>query len=154
MLMAIGTFILILVINLVIFNITATPITEGVPINRSGSDNTALLVIDIQEAYTGEISATEGYKKQSEAFITHVNQLVEEARENDRLVIYVKSEVVNPLINLINNSIARGSEGAEFDGRLIPGSDHIVSKRKSDSFNGTSLDQILVENQVERLVVV
>lgn len=153
LLMALGAFILLLVINYIIFSITATQITEGVPISSKGSGNTALLVIDIQEAYTGELSVTEGYKQQSEVFITHVNQLVEEARENNNMVIYVKSEVVNPLLNLINNSIARGSEGAAFDRRLISGSDHIVSKRKSDSFNGTSLDQILVENRVERLVV-
>ena len=153
MLMAIGAFILILVVNLVIFNITATRITEGVPITASGSDQSALLVIDLQEGTTGEVSVTDSYKKQSQELILHVNQLVEEAREKNWPVIYVRSEVVNPLINILNNTMARGSEGAEIDRRLIPGSDHIITKRKNDSFYGTSLDQILVENKVEKLVV-
>ena len=153
MLMAIGAFILILVINLVIFNITASKITEGVPITASGSGQSALLVIDLQEGTTGGVSVSDSYKEQSQALITYVNQLVEEAREKNWPVIYVRSEVVNPLINLINNSMARGSEGAEIDRRLISGSDHIVTKRKNDSFDGTSLDQILVENKVEKLVV-
>ena len=31
---------------------------------------------------------------------------------------------------------------------------HIITKRKNDSFRGTALDEILEENQVERLVIV
>lgn len=154
MLMAIGAFILILVINLVFFNLTASRITEGVPITASGSGQSALLVIDLQEGTTGEVSSSESYKSQSDKLIGQVNQLVEEAGEKNWPVIYVRSEVANPLINILNNSMARGSEGAEFDRRLIPGSDHIITKRKNDSFRGTALDEILEENQVERLVIV
>ncbi len=45
-----------------------------------------------------------------------------ENRDPDQLaliVIYIKSEVVNPLINILNNSMARGSVGAELDKRLM-----------------------------------
>ena len=153
-LMAIGIFILILVINLVLFNLTASRITEGVPITATGSGQSALLVLDLQEGSTGEASANDSYKKQSQDLIMQVNQLVKEAREKDWPVIYVRSEVVNPLINILNNTMARGSEGAKIDGRLIPGPDYIVTKRKNDSFRGTELDEILEENQVERLVIV
>ncbi|MDX2430071.1 MAG: isochorismatase family cysteine hydrolase, partial [Bacteroides sp.] len=64
------------------------------------------------------------------------------------------SEVANPLINLINNSMARGTKGAELDHRLLVVSDLLVAKRRSDSFNKTNLDQILTDRQIEKLVIV
>ncbi len=154
LLMAIGVFILIVVLNLVIFNFIATKITQGVPITTSGSGQTALLVVDIQEGTTGDVSALKGLKAQSDELIGNVNQIIKEAQERNWSVIYIKTEVVNPLLNLINNTMARGSEGANLDKRLSVQSDLILTKRRSDSFDGTALDQILVENQVEKLVVV
>lgn len=153
-LLALGVFILIVVVNLVIFNLTATRITEGIPITKTGSGHTALLVIDIQEGTTGESSYIEGYKKQSERLIRNVNQIVEEALRKNWSVIYIQSEVVNPLINLINNTMARGSEGAKLDKRLSINSDLIVTKLKNDSFLKTNLDQILQKNRTEKLVMV
>lgn len=153
-LLAIGSFILIVVINLFVVGYFASRITESVPINKTGSDNTALLVIDIQEGTTGEASASESYKEQSELLIRSVNQIVKEAGEKGWSVIFIKSEVVNPLINLLNNTMARGSEGSKLDKRLIVSSNLILTKRRNDSFNKTSLDQILKERQVEKLVIV
>jgi nicotinamidase-related amidase len=62
--------------------------------------------------------------------------------------------VVNPLLNLLNNTLARGSGGAELDKRLTVDSGIVVTKRKSDSFNNTELDQVLREHSVGRLVLV
>jgi nicotinamidase/pyrazinamidase len=152
-LLAIAAFILIVILNLVVFNMTAKKITEGVPIPDSGRNQTALLIIDIQEGTTGTISATQSYKNQADELISNVNHFAEEALEKGWTVIYIHSEVVNPLINLINNTLARGSEGANLDHRLMLASDHIVTKRKNDSFNGTDLDQLLIENNVGTIVV-
>jgi len=154
LLMAIGAFILILVINYVIFGITASRITEGTPITSSGSDHTALLVIDIQEGTTGDISITDSYKIQSDLLIRNINRIVSEAHEEKWSVIYIRSEVVNPLMNLLNNTLAKGSEGAKLDKRLSISSDLIVTKRRNDSFNRTKLDQILTTYNTDRLVVV
>ena len=154
LLLVLGIFILAMVANLLIFNLTASKITEGVPIAITGTGNTALLVIDIQEGTTGEYSAIEGYKTQSEKLIRNINQIVEQASEKNWSVIYIQSEVANPLINLINNTLARGSEGAEFDKRLSILDGPVITKRKNDSFNKTRLDEILTEKQVEKLVIV
>ena len=43
-------------INLIIFEKRGAIVTEGYPIENHQSDNVALLVIDIQEYNTGEIS--------------------------------------------------------------------------------------------------
>jgi nicotinamidase/pyrazinamidase len=62
--------------------------------------------------------------------------------------------VVNPLLNVLNNTMARGTEGAELDPRLVIQAGEVVVKRRSDSFRGTNLDQILADHQVGKLVVV
>ncbi|MEN8203434.1 MAG: hypothetical protein ABFS28_12620 [Bacteroidota bacterium] len=81
----------------------------------------------------GTISATEGYIEQSEAFIAQVNRVIEEAHALGHTLIYIKSEVANPLINILNNTLARGSEGAEFDKRLLMKPGHVITKRKNET---------------------
>lgn len=153
-LLTLGVFILIVVANYFIFSLMSSKITEGEAISSSGSEKTALLIIDIQEGITGDICTIDDYRKQSEELIGNVNRIVEEAQEKKWSVVYIFSEVANPLINLINNSMARGTEGAELDHRLLVVSDLIVAKRRSDSFNKTNLDQILTVRQIEKLVIV
>ncbi len=152
-LLALGVFILIVALNLLIFNTTASRISEGSPITNTEPGHTALLVVDIQEGTTGTVSALQGLKAQSDVLIGNVNQIIEEAVEKKWSVIYIKTEVANPLINLINNTMARGSEGANLDRRLSVQSDLIVTKRKNDPFIGTALDQILAEVNADRIVV-
>lgn len=154
LLMVIGGFILIVFLNLLVFSHFASKITEGAPITSSGSGFTALLVIDIQEGTTGTASMTDSYKKQSDVLIRNINRIVYEAHEKGWSVIYIKSEMVNPLINLLNNTLARGSEGAKLDKRLSDSSDLIVTKRRNDAFNRTDLDEILTGLDTERLVIV
>ncbi|RLD90986.1 MAG: hypothetical protein DRJ29_14715 [Bacteroidetes bacterium] len=153
LLLAFGLFVVILIVNLVIFNITASKVSEGVPIENRDSERVALLVIDIQEGTTGSTSITKGYIRQSESLINHVNKLVADADEKGWTIIWVRSEVTNPLINILNSTMARGSVGAELDGRLDTSAGQVVVKKKNDSFISTSLDAILGENGIGQLVV-
>jgi len=118
-----------------------------------GSDRTALLIIDIQEGTTGTVSITDSFQEQADELIGHLNRIAEEGLEKDWMVIYIRSEVVNPLLNLLNSALARGSEGAMLDKRLNIRSEYIVTKRKSDSFINTPLDKILKEKNTGRVVV-
>ncbi len=152
-LLAIGVIILIVAGNLVIFNIIASRISEGEPITNPGSEQTALLIIDIQEGTTGTVSFTESYKEQSDKLIAHLNRIAKEGLEKGWIIIYVRSEVVNPLLNLINSTLARGSEGARLDKRLNILSEFVVTKRKNDSFINTPLDKILTDNKTGKVVI-
>jgi len=49
--------------------------------------------------------------------------------------------------------LARGSIGAELDGRLDTSAGEIVVKKKNDSFANTPLDAILEEKGIGRLVI-
>ena len=153
-LLALGLVIVVLVGNLALFGFTATRISEGTPIADPPPPNTALLVIDIQGGTTGNASALTGLKEQSELLIRNVNRITEEMHTKDQLIIYVRTEVVNPLINVLNNTMARGTDGAELDPRLVIHSGEVVVKRRNDPFIGTNLDQILADHQIGKLVLV
>jgi nicotinamidase-related amidase len=58
------------------------------------------------------------------------------------------------LINLLNNSLAKGSEGAKLDHRLFIVNDNIISKKKMDSFSNPDLDKLLTENRINQLYFV
>ena len=152
-LLVLGLVIAVLVVNLVIFNITASKVTEGAPIENRDPERVALLVIDIQEGTTGSTSITESYITQSETLIAHVNTLVADAVAKGWTIVWVRSEVTNPLINILNSTMARGSIGAELDGRLDTSAGEIVVKKKNDSFANTPLDAILEEKGIGRLVI-
>ena len=154
-LLVLALLIAILAGNLAIFSLTASKISEGTPIDKATRTGEALLVIDIQEGTTGSTSSMKAHKEQSEDLISRVNQLVEDMHARDQPIIFVRTEVANPLINLLNNSLARGSEGAKLDQRLLrKGREVVVIKRKNDPFLDTSLDQILRDRQVGKLVLV
>lgn len=154
LLLAILLLIVLLVANLALFNLAANKVTEGIPIENRNPDQVAVIVIDIQEGTTGEASATESYIEQSEGFIREVNRVIENAHGKGQTVIYIKSEVVNPLINILNNTMARGSLGAELDKRLLLKPGHVLSKRKNDPFTNPDLDQLLTDKRVGKLILV
>jgi nicotinamidase/pyrazinamidase len=144
----------VLAVNLVIFNMTASKISEGTPIEAPNPENVALLVIDIQGGTTGSESALKEIKEQSESFINHVNAVIEDYKTRGQLIIYIRTEVVNPLINVLNNTMARGTAGAQLDPRLQVEAGPVVVKRRNDSFYGTSLDRLLNEQHIGKLVLV
>ena len=153
LLLAFGIFVAILIVNFVFFQITAKKVTEGVPIENRDPDRVALLVIDIQEGTTGSVSITKGHIQQSDALIASVNSLVAEAVDKGWELIWIRSEVSNPLINILNSTLARGSVGAELDERLDTSVGQVVVKKKNDSFHNTQLDEILEEQGIGRLVI-
>ncbi len=153
----IGTIILfavIVIVNLIIVGKYESIITNGQPIDNYTEHKFALLVIDIQEATTGDVSMYPFFKKNSDDLIKNINQIVENCRIQNIPVIYVRSEITNPLINLINNSYAKGHPGASNDKRMKIVSDLEVVKKGKDSFRHTNLDSILTSNKVNELYIV
>ena len=139
--------------NLLLFNLTAGKISEGEPVVNPDPEKMALLVIDIQEGTTGTVSITDGLIDQSENFIREVNGVIEDMYEAGYPIIYVQTEVVNPLLNVLNSTLKRGSEGFELDSRLLIKPGYTVVKRKNDAFYNTELDQILQEEGIGKLML-
>lgn len=153
-LLAIVTFVLVLFINLKVYLKQSTIVTHGTPIREYSSDKAALLVIDIQEVTTGDMSASESFKKASDDLINRINTITEKSSKYGIPVIFIRNEVTNPLVNLLNSTMAKGSPGAQLDSRLNLVSDHILSKEKEDAFSNSDLDSILIRSEINRLFVV
>jgi len=146
-------FILLLIVNLIVFEKNSVKISEGRPIDNYGSNKSALLVIDIQEATTGNISIDSCYIKNSDDYISKINQISDSFRQHDIPVIFIRSEIANPLINILNDSYAKGSMGAQFDKRLKTNPGIEVVKNRSDSYRNTNLVNILIYNKINQLYI-
>lgn len=147
-------FVLIVFINLIISGQYESIVTKGQPIDNYSKQKSALLVIDIQEATTGHLSMYPFFQKNSDELIKNINRIVDSFNNHNILVIHIRSEISNPLINLLNSSYAKGSPGAQFDKRIKTTSGLEVIKRAKDSFKNTNLDSILTSNKVSELYIV
>jgi nicotinamidase/pyrazinamidase len=147
-------FVLIVFINLIISGQYESIVTKGQPIENYSKRKSTLLVIDIQEATTGQFSMYPFFRKNSDELIKNINRIVDSFNNHNILVIHIRSEISNPLINLLNSSYAKGSPGAQFDKRIKTTSGLEVIKRAKDSFKNTNLDSILTSNKVSELYIV
>jgi nicotinamidase/pyrazinamidase len=146
-------FVVIVVANLIIAGKYESIISKGQPIEKYSQHNYALLVIDIQEATTGDVSMYPFFKQNSDELIKNINRIVDSFKSQNIPVVYVRSEITNPIINLINSSYAKGHPSAQFDRRLKIVSDLEVVKKGKDSFRHTNLDSILTSSKVSELYI-
>jgi nicotinamidase/pyrazinamidase len=146
--------VLIVFINLIIAGQYESIVTTGQPVENYSKHKSALLVIDIQEATTGQLSVYPFFQKNSDELIKNINRIINSFNNQNILVVHIRSEISNPLINLLNSSYAKGSLGAQFDKRLKTTSGLEVIKRAKDSFKNTNLDSILTSNKVNELYIV
>lgn len=147
-------FVAIVIVNLFIAENRQSIVTKGQPIEKYSKHNKALLIVDIQEATTGDVSIYPFFKKNSDNLIRNINLMAENFHDQNEIVVYIRSEISNPLINLINDSYAKGSLGASFDNRLNKVSDLEIVKNGEDSFRNTALDSILTSNKISELYIV
>jgi len=147
-------FVIIVFINLIIFSNNASIVSQGEIIENYKQGQKALLVIDIQEATTGEVTDNSFYKANSEELIDNINRISLNFIQQNLPVIYIRGQITDPLINILNNSYAKGSVGAQFDKRLKIDSELEVVKNRNDAFSNTTLDEILCSKQVNELYVV
>jgi nicotinamidase/pyrazinamidase len=146
--------VLILIINYIIVDKNQNRISQGKPIIREEPAKQALLVIDVQEGITGTLATNEYYIAKSEALIHTINDIADSSSAHKIPVIYVKNEIKNFLINILNNSLAKGSKGAELDSRLKLVSDYVITKDKGDAFSNPLLDSVLINFDINKIVFV
>jgi nicotinamidase-related amidase len=153
-----GIFLLIVIcvplLTLIVFERNSLKVTEGTPIAKYSTENPALLVIDIQEGTTGKVSTYDYFKNNSDSLLEIVNRIIKKSDDNHMLIVYIRNEISNRIINLINNSYARGSEGAQLDKRLIIVNKNIITKHKEDSFSNPQLDSLLTGNRINHLYMI
>jgi nicotinamidase-related amidase len=101
--------------------------------------NTALLVVDVQ-------SGVVGGNYQRDEVVANVGSLVERARREQTPVVWVQHS---------DENVVRGSDGWSIVPELRPDADEpLVEKHYGDSFEDTTLESVLSDLGVGRLVVV
>lgn len=126
---------------------------------KSNNYKKALLVIDIQEDYTGTTAKPPFPYKDSGRLITTVNKLIEEASRKDILILYIRQEfdgfwgkAVSKLVG--HGTAIKGKPGTEFDKRINIVSRHSFTKPMPDAFTNPELEVFLKEHEVKELYLV
>ncbi len=148
------SIILFLTGNLLILEHQASVISVGRPVEKDTIQRSALLIIDIQEVTTGDLSTNENYKKSSGELIAKINSIIGTSTGKNIPVIYIRNEISNWGVNLLNNSMEKGSIGVQFDKRLSIATNYIIIKEKNDAFSNPNLDSILIAHKINKLIVV
>jgi nicotinamidase-related amidase len=127
--------------------------TRGTPIKKYPVPRAALLIIDIQEDYTGP-QAKKRYHD-GNRIVRVSNALLAQAQEEGVVVVYVKNVIDNPIMSIFTGGInVPGSPGTEMDRRLIKvPTARTFSKNRSDAFATPELDVYLREKQVDQLLI-
>lgn len=119
----------------------------------------ALLVIDIQEDYTGTTAKAPFPYKDSDKLICDVNSIIDEASKNGIIVVYIRHEFEGLMGRLVSRVIGhgtaiKGKPGTEIDKRINIISDNLFTKPAPDAFANPKLDKFLKENEVNELYLV
>jgi len=127
--------------------------TRGERIAAYPSPRAALIVIDIQQDYTGP-QARKHYRD-GDKIVAASNSLIAQARARGDLVVFIRNEIDNLLIATMFDHInAPGTPGAQLDRRLAQTSaDRRFVKHRPDSFSNAEFDAFLREQQVDRLMI-
>ena len=133
--------------------------THGKPIAHYEQPQKALLVIDVQEDFTGTTAKPPFPYPESEQLIETVNRITEAAYRENIPIIYIRQEMDGfpgeMLSNLIAGGIAiKGNPGTQIDKRVSVISDHIFPKHRSDAFSNPKFEAFLIKNQVNELILI
>lgn len=123
---------------------------------------TALLVIDVQKIYS--IENSEYYVKDYPNIVKNINSIITVFQEKGDKIIYIKhmheadgSDSGRMFdFNGENGNIEfqKGTEFIEFIEELyIPDTPDIIVKKRYDAFVGTSLKQVLDNNDIDKIVI-
>lgn len=152
------TVLAICAIVLLLAVIVATGPTQGKKIEKYENPQKALLIIDVQEDYTGSTAKPPFPYKDSGRLITTVNNLIHEANKKNVLVIYIKQEFDGILGRIFSKILAggtaiKGNAGAEIDKRISIISNNSFSKPAGDAFSNPKLESFLIDHQVAELYI-
>ncbi len=114
----------------------------------------ALLILDIQEDFTGSKARMPVDRIQAESMIENVNMISVEARRKDIEVIYIKNgfpgyDVVGNVIR--RHAAMRNSPGCAFDKRLMVINENIFSKCLPDAFSNRAFEMFLMNEEINEL---
>jgi nicotinamidase/pyrazinamidase len=129
--------------------------TQGAKIATYSNPQKALLVIDVQEDYTGLKGKQPVPYKGVDPQIAAINDLVDMAAKAGLKVVYIRHIYDdNFLTRLIIGRDIEGKPGTEMDARIKIINQNDFTKKISDAFSNPRLDDFMITNQVNELYLV
>lgn len=129
--------------------------TQGKKINKYTNPQKALLVIDVQEDYTGLKGKQPILFKGVEREIETINRLIDNASESGMKVAYIRQLFDNNfIVRLLGGRTIEGQPGTELDARIKMINKNDFTKKISDAFSNPRLDEYLIQNQVDEVYLV
>jgi nicotinamidase-related amidase len=146
--------ILLVVLFLVVAKNIYTP-TRGNKISKYNNPHKALLVIDVQEDFSGLKGKQPVPLKDVEGQISAINKVIDKASKSSVEVVYIRQIFDNNIITrlLIGRAI-EGQPGVELDSRVKKINQNDFTKKISDAFSNPQLDDFLIKNQVDEIYLV
>ncbi|HPG41462.1 MAG TPA: isochorismatase family cysteine hydrolase [bacterium] len=129
-------------------------VSQGIPIEKSGAEKSAMLVIDIQKDLTQADGKAPLNIAMTDNMIENVNILVDTCRNKGILVVYVRHEYDKLVFNLLlNDTVKKGSPGSEIDERVAIINDNIFTKHFMDAFSNPAMEKLLRDNNISHLYI-
>ncbi len=129
--------------------------TQGQKIVAYATPRKALLVIDVQEDFTGIKGKQPVPYKGAEPQIAAINELIDRASKAGVRVVYIRHMFDNNFITrILPGRDLEGEPGAQMDARINMINQNDFTKTISDSFSNPRLDEFMIANQVNDLYLV
>ncbi len=124
-----------------------------------GGTQTALLVLDVQEEYTGRAARPPFPYPASEQLIERINQIAQRSAQSGDHVLYVRQVYSSALARVVSRLLlgGRGRPGsaeAALDRRLRLASIHVADKPGADAFSSPAVRAFMTERHVGKLWLV
>jgi nicotinamidase-related amidase len=126
--------------------------TQGVKISKYDNPRKALLVIDVQEDFSGLKGKQPVPLKNVGEQIAVINGLIDNASKSGMEVVYIRQIFDDNFItrNFIGRAI-EGQAGVELDGRVRVVNKNDFTKKIADAFSNPELDKFFIGNRVDEL---
>lgn len=128
-------------------------VSVGMKITEYETPKTALLVVDVQKDLTERGRRGTVNTELTDPMVGVINRLIEKADASGMPVVYIRHEFNKGLlVRLITRGVlAKGSDGAAIDPRIIRVQDNEYVKHTMDSFTNKEMELFLIGNQVDHL---
>ena len=158
--MSIQGFVLILLVIIAIFALVAVIVlirsmfiaTKGRIISTYAEPRKALVVLDIQEGYSGTNTRQPVTRHPATGMIATVNRLIDKAAESGMEVAYIRQVFGNNLIVRLHGGRSRGKVIIDRRIKVINGND--FEKNRTDAFSNRQFEQLLIDRHVDELYLV
>jgi nicotinamidase-related amidase len=125
--------------------------TSGKQIEKYADPRPALLIIDIQEDYTGP-KAKKPYRE-GDRIVAVSNALLAQAQARGAVVVYIQNVIHSPIMSALTGGVnLPGTPGTEMDRRLLKVPTAMTfEKNRSDAFSNPEFDAYLRAQHVDRV---